>query len=189
MYNTIQMIYLAGSLATSSGTVDLKNPIDDCFLSAIEKPQIEWPSACEAFKYPYYTIPWARTTLDGFEYYDFLSVVEMRKDNLHRLFETYLSAGEVEKAREVLTVAVKEFPAEKKFSMAKNIIAPPKFISSNKSETEGIHDTVQFLRNMRKGFEKKWIAVSKGELLRVSESYRELAEMYKGTGVIVVKVL
>jgi len=188
MSNTIAIIYLVGSLATSAGTVDLRNPVDDYYPFEIERPQIESPSASEAFKNPYYTMRWPKTILDGSEYYDSLNL-EMRKENLHQLFETYLSSGEVEKAREVLTVAVKEFPSEKKFSMAKNIIAPPKFISSNKSETEGIHETIQFLRNMRKSFEKKWIAVSKGELLSVSESYRELTEMYKGSSVIVVKVL
>ena len=186
--NTIAISFLIGSLATSAVTINLENPIDDYHPFGIEKPQIEIPSAWGAFENPYYTMHSPRGTLDGSEHYDSLNL-ERRKNNLHQLFETYLSLGEVKKARDVLAVAVNEFPDEKRFSLANNIIAPPRFISSKESKTEGIRDTIQFLRKIGKDFEKKWIAVSKGELLHVSQSYKELVEIYKGSDAIVVQVL
>ncbi len=111
------------------------------------------------------------------------------KNKVYELFESFLSSEEIEKARELFQLAVKFFPDEKKFSVAKNIIAPSKVVSSNKSETEGIQETTQFLKNLGKEFEKKWIAVSNGRLLGVSNSYSELAKTYKDRDVFITKVL
>ncbi|MBU4185888.1 MAG: hypothetical protein KKI12_10140 [Proteobacteria bacterium] len=111
------------------------------------------------------------------------------KNKVYELFESFLSSEEIEKARELFQLAVKFFPDEKKFSVAKNIIAPSKVVSSNKSETEGIQETTQFLKNLGKEFEKKWIAVSNGRLLGVSNSYSKLAKTYKGRDVFIIKVL
>ena len=111
------------------------------------------------------------------------------KNKVYELFESFLSSEEIEKARELFQLAVKFFPDEKKFSVAKNIIAPSKVVSSNKSETEGIQETTQFLKNLGKEFEKKWIAVSNGRLLGVSNSYSKLAKTYKDRDVFITKVL
>jgi hypothetical protein len=111
------------------------------------------------------------------------------KNKVYELSESFLSSEEIEKARELFQLAVKFFPDEKKFSVAKNIIAPSKVVSSNKSETEGIQETTQFLKNLGKEFEKKWIAVSKGRLLGVSNSYSKLAKTYKDRDVFITKVL
>lgn len=111
------------------------------------------------------------------------------KNKVHELFESFISSEEIEKARELFQIVVKFFPDEKKFSVAKNIIAPSKVVSSNKSETEGIQETTQFLKNLGKEFEKKWIAVSKGRLLGVSNSYSKLAKTYKDRNVFITKVL
>ncbi len=62
-------------------------------------------------------------------------------------------------------------------------------VSSNKSETEGIQETTQFLKNLGKKFEKKWVAVSSGKLLGVSNSYSKLAKTCKGRDVFITKVL
>ena len=114
---------------------------------------------------------------------------ESLKNKVYELFESFLSSEEIEKARELFQLAVKFFPYEKKFSVAKNIIAPSKVVSSNKSETEGIQETTQFLKNLGKEFEKKWVAVSNGKLLGVSNSYSKLAKTYKGRDVFITKVL
>jgi len=114
---------------------------------------------------------------------------ENLKNKVYELFESFLSSEEIEKARELFQLAVKFFPYEKKFSVAKNIIAPSKVFSSNKSETEGIQETTQFLKNLGKKFEKKWVAVSSGKLLGVSNSYSKLAKTCKGRDVFITKVL
>jgi hypothetical protein len=114
---------------------------------------------------------------------------ENLKNKVYELFESFLSSEEIEKARELFQLAVKFFPYQKKFSVAKNIIAPSKVVSSNKSETEGIQETTQFLKNLGKEFEKKWIAVSNGRLLGVSNSYSKLAKTCKGRDVFITKVL
>ena len=111
------------------------------------------------------------------------------KNKVYELFESFLSSEEIEKARELFQLVVKYFPDEKKFNVAKNIIAPSKVVSSKKSETEGIQETTQFLKNLGKEFEKKWIAVSRGRLLGVSNSYSKLAKTYKDRDVFITKVL
>ncbi len=111
------------------------------------------------------------------------------KPKIHELFEIFLLSEELEKARELLQLAVNFFPDEKSFIIAKNIIAPPKVVSSNKSEMEGILETIEFFRNMGKKFNKMWVAVSKGRLLEVSDSYSILAETYKDKNVFIAKVL
>ena len=108
---------------------------------------------------------------------------------LTHLCESFLSSEEIEKARELFQLVVKFFPDEKKFSVAKNIIAPSKVVSSNKSETKGIQETTQFLKNLGKEFGKKWVAVSKGKLLGVSNSYSKLAKTYKDRNAFITKVL
>ena len=111
------------------------------------------------------------------------------KNKVYELFESFLSSEEIEKARELFQLVVKFFPDEKKFNVAKNIIAPSKVVSTKKSETEGIQETTQFLKNLGKEFEKKWIAVSNGRLLGVSNSYSKLAKTYKDRDVFITKVL
>ena len=111
------------------------------------------------------------------------------KNKVYELLESFLSSEEIEKARELFQLVVKFFPDEKKFNVAKNIIAPSKVVSTKKSETEGIQETTQFLKNLGKEFEKKWIAVSKGRLLGVSNSYSELAKTYKDRDVFITKAL
>lgn len=111
------------------------------------------------------------------------------KNKVYELFEIFLSSEEIEKARELFQLVVEFFPDEKKFSAAKNIIAPSKVVSSNKSETEGIQETTQFLKNLGKEFGKKWVAVSKGKLLGVSNSYSKLAKTYKDRDAFITKVL
>ena len=187
--NTIAISIVMGSLATSPVTYDLSNPVDDYFAVFESKtPQVEISSGWRGVSDNSSGIHWLKKTPDGSDYYDYLNF-ERRKDDLHRLFENHLSLGEVKKAREVLAIAAKEFPSEKRFSLANTIIAPPKFISSKESKPGGTRETMQFIKNLGSGFEKKWIAVSKGELLSVSESYKELADLYKGTDVFVVQVL
>ena len=187
--NTIAIHILMGTLATSSVTSNLTNPIDDYYDAFESNPQkIESLPDLGAFKRPYYSKYLSNMMMEDYEYYGSLDI-ERRKDGLRRLFEDQLSFGDIMKAREVLAIAIREFPNEKRFSLANKIIAPPKFISSNESESEGIRETIAFLKNIGNELEKKWIAVSKGELLRVSESYKELAESYKGTDVFVVQVL
>jgi hypothetical protein len=187
--NTIAISILMGSLATSSVTHDLSNPGDDYFTVLESKtPQVEISSDWRGVSDNSSEIHWLRMTPDGPEHYGYLNS-DRRKDDLHRLFENHLSFGEVKKAREVLAIAVKKFPSEKRFSLANTIIAPPKFISSKESKPGGTRETIQFIKNIGNGFEKKWIAVSKGELLSVSESYKELADLYKGADVFVVQVL
>ena len=111
------------------------------------------------------------------------------KNKVYELFESFLSSEEIEKARELFQLVVKFFPDEKKFNVAKNIIAPSKVVSTKKSETEGIQETTRFLKNLGKEFEKKWIAVSNGRLLGVSNSYSKLAKTYKDRDVFITKVL
>ena len=111
------------------------------------------------------------------------------KNKVYELFESFLSSEEIKKARDLFQLVVKFFPDEKKFNVAKNIIAPSKVVSTKKSETEGIQETTRFLKNLGKEFEKKWIAVSNGRLLGVSNSYSELAKTYKDRDVFITKVL
>ena len=73
---------------------------------------------------------------------------ENLKNKVYELFESFLSSEEIEKARELFQLVVKFFPDEKKFNVAINIIAPSKVVSSKKSETEGIQETTQFLKNL-----------------------------------------
>ena len=60
------------------------------------------------------------------------------KYKFHELFDKFLLSEEIEKARELLQFVIKFFPNEKNFVLAKKIIAPPKLVSSAKSEMEGI---------------------------------------------------
>lgn len=111
------------------------------------------------------------------------------KNKVYELLEGFLSSEEIEKARKLFQLVVNFFPDEKKFSVAKNIIAPSKVVSTKKSETKGIQETTQFLKSLGKEFEKKWIAVSNGILLGVSNSYGELSKTYKDRDVFITKVL
>lgn len=121
-----------------------------------------------------------------------LSQEESSEDLKHKskkLIEIFLSSENIDAAREISELASKKFPDEKNFSVAKNILSPPKLLATKRSETEGIAETVKFLRNIDDNFDKKWVAVSRGQLLAVSKSYSNLVEMYKGKDVFITKVL
>jgi len=111
------------------------------------------------------------------------------KGKINDLFMTFLSREELRKARELIQFAIKIFPGDKKFKIAQGIIAPPEFVSSNKPATDGIRETIQFFKNLGKEFEKKWIAVSKGQFLGFSDSYKQLTETFKDKDVFITKVL
>lgn len=111
------------------------------------------------------------------------------KNRINKLLGALLSSEEIEKARSLLDLTGKYFPDDPAFSLAKKIIAPPKLISSTKSEIDGINETIQFFKTLGKSFDKKWIAVSKGQLLGVSDSYKTLAENFNDKNVFITKVI
>lgn len=172
--------------ATVMVNIPLGSPVIDYYLSEINEATVEFHIPTDSYENPYYTIVPQDMALE--DQIESIHNFESSKD-LSKEIQERLSSEELEKARELLQLAVKYFPDEKSFSIAKNIIAPPKVISTNKSETEGIHETIQFFRNVGKRFEKKWIAVSKGQLLDVSDSYSILAETYKDRNIFITKVL
>lgn len=94
------------------------------------------------------------------------------------LLEALLSAEDINKSRLLLEIAATHFPDDQSFRSARSIIAPAKIVSTNKSEIEGFQETIQFFRNSGTNFERKWIAVSMGQLLGVSDSYKSLAEKF-----------
>ncbi len=57
------------------------------------------------------------------------------------------------------------------------------------SKSKSINKTVEFLKKFGKEHLNKWIAVSEGQLLRVSGSYAELANEFKDRDVIITKVV
>lgn len=116
------------------------------------------------------------------------SASEDFKKRINELLKALLSLEEIDNARLLLQLTDNYFPEDQDFSLARNIIAPPKIISSNTSATEGIHDTIQFFKKLGKNFERKWVAVSMGQLLGVSDSYKTLAEKYNDKNVFISKV-
>ena len=100
-----------------------------------------------------------------------------------------ISVGDLKNARIYTKIARLVFPGDYHFRKIHKILAPPKIISMKASKSKSINKTVEFLKKFGKEHLNKWIAVSEGQLLRVSGSYAELANEFKDRDVIITKVV
>lgn len=100
-----------------------------------------------------------------------------------------LNAQDLKKANVILNLASALFPKVEHYKRLKNIIGPPSVVDVKNAKTKGLAKTVSFLKKSGKNFDRKWIAVSHGELLGVSDSFSELVEKHVGDDVIITRVL
>lgn len=59
----------------------------------------------------------------------------------------------------------------------------------NQSSPCGIGETISFLKKSWENFTNKWIAVSRGQLLGISDVYADLANEYEEEDVVIVRVV
>ena len=100
-----------------------------------------------------------------------------------------ISIGDLKTARIYTKIARLVFPGDNHFMKIHKILSPPKIISMKASKSKSMNKTVEFLKKFGKEHLNKWIAVSEGQLLRVSGSYAELANEFKDRDVIITKVV
>jgi hypothetical protein len=118
-----------------------------------------------------------------------LLTIKNERTQLFDLFLDYLSFDDISKARTIIQKALKLYPEDKDFIMAAMIISPPELKGCVKSDSEGIKETIIFLKSIDNRFYKKWIAVSKGKLLAVSTSYKYLVDNFNDKDVFITKVV
>jgi hypothetical protein len=110
------------------------------------------------------------------------------KENLDNNIQSFLKEGNLREARQLLKVAVALF-SENKYRRLLKIIAPPEIVSIKKAETKGIEETIAFLRERGSEFRNKWLVLSGGQLLDISQSYGKLFRKYKGQNVIITRIV
>ena len=111
--NTIAISIIMGTLATTSVTNNLTNSSDDYYhVFDSNQPKVERLPHFGVFEDHYHGNHSLAEMLETFENYCSLDI-ESRKNDLRQLFEDRLSFGDVKKAREVLSIAVKEFPMKR----------------------------------------------------------------------------
>jgi len=111
------------------------------------------------------------------------------KRKVDELIRVSLDSADLKKARKVLRFAISLFPDHEYYRNCRKLIAPPKIVKMKESGRRGIANTIAFLKKSGKQFTNKWIAVSDGVLLGVSDSYGELFEQYRGQDVIITRVV
>jgi hypothetical protein len=112
---------------------------------------------------------------------------------LVRTIDLSLSLDMVPLAMELVSMAKRIFPSDKKIEVLARIISPPRAIGTRPSQSIGIDKSKKWIKQNSFKYKGKWIAVQNGELLGDAPTLKELHNQigqHKNTpNTIIVKVL
>lgn len=115
--------------------------------------------------------------------------IETFEQHIYERITASINDENLKNARDLLNLAVLLFPQNENYKKLQNILAPPKVLDVKESKSTGIGETISFLKSSGKEYVNSWVAVSRGELLGVSDSYAELVKKYGGEDVIITRIV
>jgi hypothetical protein len=111
------------------------------------------------------------------------------KEGVNRLLQSQISRGSIKRARVTLQFAVQVFGEDDYYRKVHAVLAPPRVIETKPARPMGLRESLEFIKKHRKELNKTWVALSRGELLGVSDRYADLLDRFRGEDVLITRVV
>ena len=108
------------------------------------------------------------------------------RDELDKAIALSISQGDLGRARNLIRIATSVFPGQSHYTRMLDIVSPPTLVRVRDSRQHDFRQTLDFLRKNGGRYFNKWVAISSGTLLEVSDSYAELYRKYRDIDNVVI---